>query len=155
MDLKIRQLHHTQLRHRLQGGIFGAQVEDQYPPRRHYTFVGLNTKTLVFLNPASTVTFVLPPSGEDIYDFDELKLQIETQEPLLFVTKEWGQLVITRQIPNDFVRLGFAGTANNILGFTTNEIRTGTHYNPPYGVAPRLLKTIQIGNGMIQLVTDG
>ena len=154
MALKVHHLHHSQLKHKLQGAIFGAMAADQQG--LHLSFTGLFGKTLIFTTPAVTVTFVLPASGEDIYPFLEVKSQIETQAPLLLVAKQMGQMLITRKAPvvGTNVALGFTGTANSILGFSTTVATTGTAYAPPNGVAPRLISYHQLDDAMLQVITD-
>ena len=122
---------------------------------RPLTFAGLTGKTLVFTLPLKTITFVLPPSGDDIFSFAEIKTQIEAQEPLLWVRQLRGKLAITRQTVTVGINLNFVGsTANSILGFSTTAITLGKVYGTPGGVAPRLLAANQIGSGHLQVITD-
>lgn len=152
MALNVYQLHQDQLEHFLQGALIGGPAEDSQ--HLEVSYEGLFAKTLIFTVPLNTVTFVLPPSGQDVYPFQEVKLQIETQEPLLLVTKLWGRLLITRQIVTVGINLSNLGTANSILGFSATAITLGRVYNTPNGAPPRLLAVNQIGDGMFQVITD-
>jgi len=154
MALQVYNIHHSQLKHLLQGAIFGAMAADQRG--LELSFEGLNLLTLVFLVPAVTVTFALPPSGENVYPFKEVKSQIETQAPLLLVTKQMNQLVIARKAPvvGINVALNTTGTANSILGFSTAAVTTGISYATPLGAPPRLISFHQIDDGLLQVITD-
>jgi len=152
MALIVYKLHPQQLQHFLQGALLGAKVEGQRG--LELSFEGLFNKTLIFTDPLVTITFALPASGLDVYPFQEIKTQIETQAPLLFVTKLWGQLVLNRKVVTTGVNLNNLGTANSILGFGTTAPTIGTVYASPSGVAPRLITTEQLWDGMLQVVVE-
>jgi len=152
MALIVYKLHPQQLQHFLRGALLGTKVEGQRG--LELSFEGLFNKTLIFTDPLVTVTFALPASGLDVYPFQEIKAQIETQEPLLLVTKLWGQLVLTRKIVTTGVNLNNLGTANSILGFSTTAPTIGKVYDPPGGAAPRLINAVQLWGGMLQVVVE-
>ena len=101
-----------------------------------------------------TITFIVPPSGETFYTYTDVKSQIETQEPLLLVSRLDNVLSINRKVITVGVNLNLTGTANSTLGFKTTKITLGVVYALPSGAPPRVVAVNQIGAGHLQVVTD-
>lgn len=139
----------------LNGGIVGGSINKAQgggtPANLGAGINGLVGKTLIFSSPsAATITFVTADgaggsaqpgvgTNPDKYTllFKDLKLQIEAGLATVKVTLSPDQqLVITEATPANGVAVTAAGTANQALGFDSENATVGKFYKPAAAASP-------------------
>lgn len=104
---------------------------------------GLHGLTLVFTAPAGTVTFS-DATGQGLSPKDIMD-EINTDVAALRATLRDGVLYVVQVTPSAGVVLdGAASTARPVLKLPNGNL-SGTFYNPPSGVAPRLISFADTG----------
>lgn len=99
----------------------------------------LHGKTLVFNNPAGTVTFAATPAGGQVpISLADVLSQITAQLATVTPKLEDGKLALA-VTAGGAVSLDETGTANAYLGFRSVGDTVGVVYNPPGGAAPALI----------------
>ena len=147
MTLRVHRVHHSGLKHFLQGGILGGMILGNNAG--YY----LDAKTLNFTAPAGAVVFAAAHPTAPLTPL-EIKAQIEAAIAALRVTFPGGSIGINLAAPAVGVVLANTGTANTTLGFGSAVPTTGVFYNPPGGGAPELVSVNQIGDGYLQVITE-
>lgn len=123
----------------LQGGIEVGSQLNLVNGKVH----GLHGLTLVFTTPAGTVTFADADGlGLSLLDIiTQINDDVATLKARSINDGGQQRLVIIEVSPTGGVVLdGATSTANQVFGFSESTV-TGTFYNPPDGVAPRLIAT--------------
>ena len=125
----------------LQGGIrFGI------PLKGNEKFFGLDGLTLVFTAPSTTITFADPDSlgllVKDVID----QIDSDSASALRAFVRD-SVFYVIQPTPSAAVSLNLAApsTAAPNFGLKTTGTLTGIKYNPPDGVAPRLISFADTG----------
>ena len=127
-----------ELQYFLAGGIFGSSAGVQPRPGGGPGIPNIVGKTLTFLAPAGTVTFVAGANPNGFLTLKEIKAQLEAAIPTLVLrpTFEGGRLGIIQATPTTGVTLKGDGTvatnANVFLGFDSSNDTVGKVYGSPY-----------------------
>jgi hypothetical protein len=116
-------------------------------------FFGLDGRTLVFTAPAGTVTFA-DPTAEGL-TVAQMSAQIMAAISTISLLQNRGDLWLVHKVSGavDLVGTHATSTASDTLGFADEASVSGTAYNPPDGVAPKLVQVVSHGGGFA-LVTE-
>ena len=114
------------------------------PYKGNERIFGLDGLTLVFTAPAGTVTFA--DAASEGLTLKEVIEQINTDVAALRAELRDGVLYVKQVTPSASVVLNLAtSTAAPIFKLKTTGTLSGKFYNPPDGVAPRLVSFADTG----------
>ena len=114
----------------------------------------LHGKTLVFLAPAVTVTFVASPAGVN----SPMTLRAAMAQILSQTTNAvkpqliQGRMALVHATAASAISLDNVGTANSLFGFAGDADTVGTKYAAPAGAAPALVSIVPCNNDNSYLV---
>jgi len=133
----------------MKGGVTGGKIQ----PKLY-----VNTLTLIFNQPAAvTVTFNATGSLQEPLSWPDIVSAIETQTTnAVKVLNLNGYMALVEASPANGIDVDKTGTANTLLGFSTQVDTVGTFYNPYDGVAPRVLSLggSDVSNAILVLVEE-
>ena len=138
----------------LRGGIQSGSVPNAGPTSPLGVVYELNTKTLIFTTPATTVTFAdTTNAGLSLRQIIDQINANGTFTATCVAKAVKGRIQIVQKTPAAGIVMT-GGTACAQLGFPASE--SGTFYNPPSGAAPRMLSIETFGpsESLMLLVTE-